>query len=73
MPINNKIKPVVIKALKRADHPEAEKSLAWTTITLLGKRINQLDAEIQHAETERQRVRKIRDSLLDNFPEPDDL
>ena len=68
----DKLKPVVIKALVNSSKPEAKKSLAMTTITLLNKRIDQLDAEISYAEAERYLVRKILKELLDNFPESDE-
>lgn len=70
---NSKLRPIVVKAIVESTSPEAEKSLAWTQINLLEKRMSQLDADIKYVISERERVRKLCNNLLDNFPEQDDL
>lgn len=70
---NNKVRPVVVKAIVESVSPEAEKSLARLSIDLLGKRLAQLDADIAYAQREKQKVLKLRNDLLDNFPEREAL
>ena len=70
---NNKVRPVVVKAIVELVSPEAEKSLARLSIDLLGKRLAQLDADIAYAQREKQKVLKLRNDLLDNFPEREAL
>jgi len=68
---HNKLRPIVVKAITEYS-PEAEKSVAFTTIVLLERRMEQLDAIINAAEMEKYRIRKLRKNLLDHFPESDD-
>lgn len=69
---NNKLRPIVVKAIAESASPEAEKSLAWITIYRLGQRLEQLDVVIRNAQQDQARVQKIRNDLLDNFPEGDE-
>lgn len=69
---NNKLRPIVIKAIAESSAPDADRSVAWNTIILLGKRLDQLDADIRFAQKEKQRVLKLRSNLLDTFPEGDE-
>lgn len=70
---NNKLRPIVVKAIAESSSPEAEKSIAWITISRLEQRLEQLDVVIRHAQEDRARVQKMRNDLLDNFPEGDEL
>lgn len=64
---------LVIKAIAQSNNPEAKRSLTWTMIELLNKRLSQIESDIKYSQEQHRRVVEMRNNLLDNFPEGDEL